>query len=137
MRADLEKLGENPTEDRLTLGIGFFAVGFLKKTIVADSFAALVDPMLLFYSSLSFGGAWLAAIAYAFQIYYDFSGYSDMAVGLGHLFGIGLPQNFDAPYRASDFSDFWRRWHISLSSWLRDYLYIPLGGDDGPRFAPL
>ncbi|HEY3417486.1 MAG TPA: MBOAT family O-acyltransferase, partial [Armatimonadota bacterium] len=72
--------------------------------------------------------AWLAALGYTFQLYFDFSGYSDMAIGLGYLFGIRIPQNFNAPYRALGIGDFWRRWHISLSSWLRDYLYIPLGG---------
>jgi len=71
----------------------------------------------------------MAALGYAFQLYYDFSGYSDMAVGLGLMFGLRIPQNFNAPYRAVSISDFWRRWHISLSRWLRDYLYIPLGGN--------
>jgi alginate O-acetyltransferase complex protein AlgI len=73
--------------------------------------------------------AWLALLGYAMQIYFDFSGYSDMAIGLGRLFGIELPQNFNAPYRAKNPSDFWKRWHITLSQWLRDYLYISLGGN--------
>jgi alginate O-acetyltransferase complex protein AlgI len=85
--------------------------------------------MIADYTRLTTADAWLAALGYALQLYFDFSGYSDMAVGLGHLFGIRIPQNFDAPYRAVSITDFWRRWHISLSSWLRDYLYIPLGGN--------
>jgi alginate O-acetyltransferase complex protein AlgI len=110
-------------------GIGFFVVGLIKKAVVADSIAMYLDPALASYSTLSTAGAWLAALGYTFQIYYDFSGYSDMAVGLGYLFGLHIPQNFNAPYRALGPRDFWRRWHISLSTWLRDYLYIPLGGN--------
>src|SRR4029077_290314 len=91
--------------------------------------AAYINPMLSSYSSLGFGAAWIAALGYTFQLYFDFSGYSDMAVGLGYLFGLRIPQNFNAPYRALGITDFWRRWHISLSTWLRDYLYIPLGGN--------
>ena len=79
--------------------------------------------------SLSTAGAWAAALGYSLQLYFDFSGYSDMAVGLGLMFGIRIPQNFNAPYRAVGIADFWRRWHMSLSRWLRDYLYIPLGGN--------
>src|SRR6202034_4464523 len=78
--------------------------------------------------------AWFGALAYAFQIYFDFSGYSDMAIGLGRMIGFEFLKNFDAPYKAESISDFWRRWHISLSTWLRDYLYIPLGGNRGSRF---
>jgi alginate O-acetyltransferase complex protein AlgI len=110
-------------------GLGFFVVGLVKKVIVADTVAGYIDPMLASPSGLSTAGAWAAALGYTFQLYYDFSGYSDMAVGLGYLFGIRIPQNFNAPYRALGISDFWRRWHISLSSWLRDYPYIPLGGN--------
>jgi len=101
-------------------------VGLAKKVIVADTLARYIDPMLADYASLSTVGAWAAALGYAFQLYYDFSGYSDMAVGLGHLFGLRLPQNFNAPYRARSIADFWRRWHISLSSWFRDYVFLPL-----------
>lgn len=79
---------------------------------------------------MNWGGfAWLGAIAYTFQIFFDFSGYSDMAIGLGKMFGFSLPENFDYPYRACSIRDFWRRWHISLSGWFRDYVYIPLGGN--------
>lgn len=125
---DLERIDKPPQTDQMALGVGFFAVGLIKKVVIADSIAALIDPMLADFGSLSTLGAWLVALGYAFQLYYDFSGYSDMAVGLGHLFGIRIPQNFNAPYQALGIGDFWRRWHISLSSWLRDYLYIPLGG---------
>ena len=126
---DLEKIDGPPRQDFMARGIGFFVVGLIKKAIVADSIAAFLDPALASYPSLSTAGAWLAALGYTFQIYYDFSGYSDMAVGLGYLFGIHIPQNFNAPYRAVGPRDFWRRWHMSLSSWLRDYLYIRLGGN--------
>lgn len=126
---DLEHIDEAPREDLMAKGIGFFAVGLVKKVIIADAIARGIDPLLASYTQLSFAGAWAAALGYTFQLYYDFSGYSDMAVGLGYMFGIRIPQNFNAPYRALGIGDFWRRWHISLSSWLRDYLYIPLGGN--------
>ena len=126
---DLERLDGPPRRDFMARGIGFFVVGLIKKAVVADSIAAYLDPALAAPATLSTAGAWLAALAYTFQIYYDFSGYSDMAVGLGYLFGIHIPQNFDAPYRAVGPRDFWRRWHMSLSSWLRDYLYVRLGGN--------
>src|SRR4029077_18382031 len=106
----------------------FFVVGLLKKTVVADSIASWIDPMLAVHPSLSVSGAWFAALGYALQVYYDFSGYSDMAVGLGLMFGVHIPQNFNSPYRATGIADFWRRWHMTLSRWLRDYVYIPLGG---------
>jgi alginate O-acetyltransferase complex protein AlgI len=126
---DLERIDGPPREDHMARGLGFFVVGLIKKVIVADSVAGYIDPMLASPAGLSVAGAWAAALGYTFQLYYDFSGYSDMAVGLGYLFGLRIPQNFNAPYRALGISDFWRRWHISLSSWLRDYLYIPLGGN--------
>jgi alginate O-acetyltransferase complex protein AlgI len=126
---DLERIDGPARQDLMARGIGFFVVGLIKKAIVADSIAAFLDPALASYATLSTLGAWLAALGYTFQIYYDFSGYSDMAVGLGYLFGIRIPQNFNAPYRARGPRDFWRRWHMSLSSWLRDYLYVRLGGN--------
>jgi alginate O-acetyltransferase complex protein AlgI len=126
---DLEHIDRDLPEDYIARGIGFFVVGMVKKVIVADSIAQLVDPMLANYGTMSALGAWAAALGYAFQLYYDFSGYSDMAIGLGYLFGIHIPQNFNAPYQALGIRDFWRRWHISLSTWLRDYVYIPLGGN--------
>ena len=125
---DLENIDGPPREEWFAKGIGFFVIGLVRKVIIADHIAAYIDPMLRSYSSLGFGAAWIAALGYTFQLYFDFSGYSDMAVGLGYLFGLRIPQNFNAPYRALGIGDFWRRWHISLSTWLRDYLYIPLGG---------
>jgi alginate O-acetyltransferase complex protein AlgI len=126
---DLARIDRPLGNDAIARGLGFFVVGLIKKVVIADHIGALIDPMLRSYDNLSPGGAWCAALGYTFQLYYDFSGYSDMAVGLGHLFGIRIPQNFNAPYRAVDPSDFWRRWHMSLSTWLRDYLYISLGGN--------
>jgi len=125
---DLEGIDGPPREDHMARGIAFFVVGLVKKAVIADSIASWIDPMLGAYPSLSTAGAWFSALGYALQVYYDFSGYSDMAVGLGFMFGLRIPQNFNAPYRAVGIGDFWRRWHMSLSSWLRDYVYIPLGG---------
>jgi alginate O-acetyltransferase complex protein AlgI len=126
---DLERIDGPPREDHLARGVGFFITGLVKKAVIADSIASWIDPMLGLPHSLSVAGAWATALGYAFQLYYDFSGYSDMAVGLGLMFGLRIPQNFDSPYRALGIGDFWRRWHISLSRWLRDYLYVPLGGN--------
>jgi alginate O-acetyltransferase complex protein AlgI len=128
---DLEHLGEAERRENLDTGFSFFTIGMIKKVLIADTIAAVIDPAWKQVSALSTLDAWLIIVGYTYQLYFDFSGYSDMAVGLGRLFGIHLPQNFDAPYRASDPSDFWRRWHISLSTVLRDYLYIPLGGSRG------
>jgi alginate O-acetyltransferase complex protein AlgI len=113
---------------KASLGIQFFVAGLAKKVILADGVAVLVGAT---FESASPGLwlAWTGTLAYAMQIYFDFSGYSDMAVGLGLIFGFRLPQNFHSPYKATSITDFWRRWHISLSAWLRDYLYIPLGGN--------
>jgi alginate O-acetyltransferase complex protein AlgI len=105
-----------------------------EKVIVADTLAYFVDPWLADYSALSTLAAWIAMLGYTFQLYFDFSGYSAMAVGLGLMFGLRIPQNFNSPYRAANPSDFWRRWHISLSTVMRDYLYIPLGGNRGPQW---
>lgn len=129
IESDLKDIDGPAREDYLARGLGFFVIGLIKKVVVADSIAQWIDPMLGAYQSLSMAGAWLAALGYTLQLYYDFSGYSDMAVGLGLMFGLRIPQNFNAPYRAVGIRDFWRRWHISLSTWLRDYLYIPLGGN--------
>jgi len=126
---DLESIGNHDRRRWLERGLSFFVIGLVEKVLVADSLAAFVDPALAHYTSLSTVGAWMAMLGYTFQLYFDFSGYSTMAVGLGYLFGLRIPQNFNSPYKATDPSDFWRRWHISLSSVLRDYLYIPLGGN--------
>ena len=116
------------TWDKAARGIFFFILGLAKKVLIADSVAGVAGHI---FNGNGGGGllpAWLGVTAYTLQIYFDFSGYSDMAVGLGMMFGFEFPQNFNSPYKAISITDFWRRWHISLSSWLRDYLYIPLGG---------
>jgi len=118
--------------DDFSVGICIFCIGLFKKIIIADAFAIYADAG---YEAISVGNAlgpapaWIAVLAYSFQIYYDFSGYTDMAVGLARLFGIVLPVNFHSPYKATGIIDFWRRWHITLSRFFRDYLYIPLGGN--------
>ena len=129
IESDLEALGATSRTRWLTRGISFFIVGLIEKVVVADSLAAFVDPALAHYHLLSSAGAWLAMLGYTLQLYFDFSGYSTMAVGLGYLFGLRIPQNFNSPYKSLDPSEFWKRWHISLSTCLRDYLYIPLGGN--------
>lgn len=116
-------------KDDLLDGFALFSKGFLKKTLIADQLAVCSDTVFAnpgFYSS---GTVWLGVAAYTAQIYYDFSGYTDMAIGLARMFGFQFPQNFDHPYLSRNITEFWRRWHISLSSWLRDYLYISLGGN--------
>ncbi|MDX6513004.1 MAG: alginate O-acetyltransferase complex protein AlgI, partial [Gaiellaceae bacterium] len=101
-----------------------------------DTLAPTVDRLFASHAHLGLVSAWLAAFGYALQLYFDFSGYSDMAVGLALLLGIRFPRNFDSPFRATSIADFWRRWHISLSTFLRDYLFIPLGGSRGrPLFV--
>ena len=131
---DLENLGAADRTRWLSRGISFFVIGMVEKVVVADTLAAFVDPALASYTTLSTGGTWLAMLGYTFQLYFDFSGYSTMAVGLGYMFGLRIPQNFKSPYKALDPSDFWRRWHISLSTCMRDYLYISFGGNRGTTF---
>lgn len=128
---DLEQLANSSRTRWLTRGISFFCVGLVEKVLIADTLAAMVDPSFAHWRELSSSGAWLAVLGYTFQLLFDFSGYSTMAVGLGYLFGIRIPKNFNSPYKSLNPSDFWERWHISLSSCLRDYLYIPLGGNRG------
>jgi D-alanyl-lipoteichoic acid acyltransferase DltB (MBOAT superfamily) len=113
------------------MGLTFFTVGLWKKVVLADTMATYATPVFSVASgqALMAAEAWTGAIAYALQLYFDFSGYSDMAIGLGLLFGIRLPFNFASPYKAVNIIDFWRRWHITLSRFLRDYLYVPLGGN--------
>jgi alginate O-acetyltransferase complex protein AlgI len=114
------------------LGSAWFTAGLFKKVILADGISRFSDPMFDAAASGHIPGmleAWTGTMAYTLQLYFDFSGYSDMAIGLGLMFGIQLPLNFDSPYKASSLIDFWRRWHMTLSRFLRDYLYIPLGGN--------
>lgn len=120
---------------RMQVGVQLFVLGMVKKLAIADRLAQFVDP--IFQNPERFGtyATWVAVIAYALQIYCDFSGYSDMALGTAHLLGYKLALNFDMPYLSANISEFWRRWHISLSTWLRDYLFIPLGGSRGGRWA--
>jgi D-alanyl-lipoteichoic acid acyltransferase DltB (MBOAT superfamily) len=116
----------------LALGLTIFVIGLAKKVLLADTAAAYVGPAFdaaANGTALDFASAWAGALAYTVQLYFDFSGYSDMAIGAGLLFGIRLPVNFASPYKARSIIDFWRRWHITLSRFLRDYLYIPLGGN--------
>lgn len=116
--------------DDFASGVQRFTVGLAKKVILSNNFALLADYAFNMPSEqLEVGLAWLGAIAYTFQIYFDFSGYSDMAIGLGRMFGFHFLENFNYPYIAQSVTNFWRRWHISLSSWFRDYVYIPLGGN--------
>ena len=134
IRGQLERLAPRLTGDLATAGLTFLACGFVKKLVIADSLAPTVDRLFTGHAHLGLVSAWLAALGYALQLYFDFSGYSDMAVGLALLLGIRFPRNFDSPYKATSIADFWRRWHISLSTFLRDYLFIPLGGS---RARPL
>jgi alginate O-acetyltransferase complex protein AlgI len=118
---------------KFSRGVAFFSLGMAKKTLLANPCGKVADTVFDAGSVLAMD-AWYGAVAYAFQIYFDFSGYSDMAIGLGLMLGFTFPKNFDSPYRAASLTEFWQRWHMSLSSWLRDYLYVPLGGNRrGPR----
>ena len=124
-----EQLAERShTLTRFSSGAALFMLGFGKKILLANPLGQAADAAFAADGILTVD-AWFGVCAYAFQIYFDFSGYSDMAIGLGRMFGFELPKNFNAPYLADSISDFWRRWHISLSTFLRDYLYVPLGGN--------
>ena len=120
---------------RAMVGVLIFLVGLFKKAVIADHLAPVVDMVFAQPADYATAATWLGVLAYATQIYCDFSGYSDMAMGLAHLLGFKLPVNFAMPYFAANISEFWRRWHISLSTWLRDYLFIPLGGSRGGAWA--
>lgn len=116
--------------DDFAAGFPRFALGLAKKVVVADTIAPVASACFAAHGSdLTTATAWLGALAYTLQIYFDFSGYSDMALGLARMFGFGLPENFDRPYSSVTITEFWRRWHMSLSRWFRDYVYIPLGGN--------
>src|SRR4029077_1628911 len=120
-----------PQPAMIAAGITVFTIGLVKKAILGESLAQYVAVPFGAAAAgyhLSLVEAWAAALSYAFHIYFDFSGYSDMAVGLALLVGIALPVNFNSPYKAGSIIEFWRRWHMTLSAFLRDYLYIPLGG---------
>jgi alginate O-acetyltransferase complex protein AlgI len=125
-----------PDRDNLSLGAALFVIGLFKKVVLADTIAVHVGPVYDVGPDAAvptFFAAWLATVAYSIQLYFDFSGYSDMAIGLARMFNLKLPANFDSPYRAHNIIDFWRRWHLTLSRFLRNYLYIPLGGNRGGK----
>jgi len=113
----------------ISLGLFIFSIGLFKKTAIADTFATWANIGFDKTPSLSFFEAWATSLSYTFQLYFDFSGYTDMAIGLALLFNIKLPTNFNSPYKATNIQDFWRRWHMTLSRFLKDYIYIPLGGN--------
>jgi len=123
--------------NNLAVGLGLFSLGLFKKVVIADG---MVDNVGRVFGAAATGkglymvDAWAGVLAYTFQLYFDFSGYSDMAIALARMFGIVLPQNFNSPYKAVNLTDFWRRWHMTLSRFLRDYLYIPLGGNRRGEF---
>lgn len=119
---------KRPDPHLILCGLIIFAIGLFKKTCLADGIQPLVS-LAFGPNAPTFDQAWLGALAYTFQLYFDFSGYSDMAIGMSLMFGIFLPLNFNSPYKAQNIIDFWRRWHMTLSQFLRDYLYIPLGGN--------
>lgn len=127
----------------LSLGVSIFVVGLMKKVLVADYLSGIASPIFDAVrdgSTLRFFEAWIGALAYSLQLYFDFSGYSDMAIGLSLLFNIRLPLNFNSPYKARNIIEFWKRWHMTLSAFLKDYLYIPLGGNrrgSGRRYINL
>ncbi len=131
LQSDLESLESKRRTQFADAGWSLFAIGMVQKVCLADPIAAYIDPAFAHPALLSTSSAWICAIGYSYQLLLDFSGYSNMAIGLGLLFGMRIPSNFDRPYQALNPSDFWRRWHMSLSRFLRDYVYVPLGGSRG------
>lgn len=124
-RAQMET-DQRPEAARFELGVFTFSLGLAKKLVIADWIARVIDPLWGDSAGLGVWGAWLAVVGYHFRLYFDFSGYCDMAVGLGHFLGIQVPANFRAPYTARSITEFWQKWHITLSTWFRDYLFFPL-----------
>ena len=129
IESEIESRTEN--WENFSEGVRRFIYGLGKKVLLANFLAQIADNVFGYIVNPSVMMSWLGAVSYTFQIYFDFSGYSDMAIGLGLMFGFHFEENFRYPYLASSISDFWRRWHISLSTWFRDYVYIPLGGETG------
>ena len=134
VETQMQELGSRPDWMGISRGIWFFVVGMCQKILIADTVAKLAGPLLAQPEHLQFVSGWVALIAYTVQLYFDFAGYSNMAIGLGLMMGFSFPQNFDSPYQATSIQSFWRRWHMTLSSFLRDYLYIPLGGNRYGKF---
>lgn len=132
----LPQLESAPQWRDINLGraLFLFLIGYVKKAVIADSIASVIDPLFTSPTYWNVPTLWFGAVAYSIQIYCDFSGYTDMARGSANLFGFSLCRNFEAPYFSRSLREFWQRWHISLSTWLRDYLYIPLGGSRGPEW---
>ncbi len=128
LAGQLRRLTPRLTSRCAALGAFFLSCGLVKKLLIADNLHPYVSRLYSNHAHLGLLTGWAAAIGYSLQLYFDFSGYSDMAVGLAWLLGFRFPQNFNSPFKAENISDFWRRWHMSLSSWFRDYLFIPLGG---------
>lgn len=124
-----------PNAADFAVGISIFVMGLAKKVLLADPLSVLVGPVFAPGAEPQLIEAWIGALAYTMQLYFDFSGYSDMAIGLSRLFGVKLPLNFNSPYQAANISEFWRRWHMTLSRFLRDYLYVPLGGNRAGQVA--
>lgn len=124
-----EKAKRGFSVDFFKRGVVFFIIGLSKKILIADNIAKAIDPVIGMMDIATTTEAWMCALGYTLQLYFDFSGYSDMAIGLGLMFGLQFPQNFNSPYKSQSITEFWRRWHITLSTWLRDYLYISLGGN--------
>lgn len=122
-----------PNAAHFAIGLSIFVLGLAKKVLIADNLAPMANPVFAPGAHPAMIEAWVGTLAYTFQLYFDFSGYSDMAIGLSRLFGIALPLNFASPYKARNIAEFWRRWHMTLSRFLRDYLYIPLGGSRDGR----
>lgn len=116
-------------------GFSRFIFGLAKKVLLANVFGKFVDDNIGMIADLSSGQAWMVLFAYTFQIYFDFSGYSDMAIGLGRMLGFKIPENFNFPYLSKSITEFWRRWHITLGTWMKDYLYLPLGGNRSGELA--
>ena len=124
-----------PNAADFAVGISIFVMGLAKKVLLADPLSVLVGPVFAPCAEPQLIEAWIGALAYSMQLYFDFSGYSDMAIGLSRLFGVKLPLNFNSPYQAANMGEFWRRWHMTLSRFLRDYLYVPLGGNRSGHMA--
>ncbi len=137
MEDQLRSIATRVPWEYFSKGVFFFVAGLTQKILLADVIASTINPLFADYSALQFFGSWYAMLGYSCQLYFDFSGYSNMAVGLGLMLGFQFPQNFCSPYQAENISDFWRRWHISLSGFLRDYLFIPLGGSRSGKLLTL
>ncbi len=134
VETQMQELGTSPNWTEISRGIWFFVIGMCQKILIADTVAKLAVPLLAVPEQLQLLSGWAALVAYSVQLYFDFAGYSNMAIGLGLMMGFSFPQNFDSPYQATSIQSFWRRWHMTLSSFLKDYLYIPLGGNRNGKF---